>query len=367
MISIEILGLRGYHETELLKANLIKALEHFEVETQIAEVTDVDALVNTHVDGIPALVVNGEVLVENEIPEVHDLEVMLEHIVKKEKSSTMKKIITSTDFSNTSMEGFRFAVKLASVLGTSVELVHVYSGTFSPDQPIIMQTAPSQHEAVVRHLNNFQKKGLDSFESANGHMPEVESKAVLGFPEVELVKYSSEEDCYMIVMSTSGSHGISGKLFGTISTHVARKASCPVLLVPRETEFKSFRHILYASNFEAIDEKNINRLTKFAEKFKANIHFVHVSTGKNDTVDFKEVKERIMNQIFSDGDPAYSFEMTEVSSDSIVDGLNKYSEEKNIDLVVMVSPHRHFLESLFHRSTTTAFAFNSSLPVLVLH
>ena len=160
MISIEILGLRGYHETELLKANLIKALEHFEVETQIAEVTDVDALVNTHVDGIPALVVNGEVLVENEIPEVHDLEVMLEHIVKKEKSSTMKKIITSTDFSNTSMEGFRFAVKLASVLGTSVELVHVYSGTFSPDQPIIMQTAPSQHEAVVRHLNNFQKKGL---------------------------------------------------------------------------------------------------------------------------------------------------------------------------------------------------------------
>ena len=198
-------------------------------------------------------------------------------------------------------------------------------------------------------------------------MPEVESKAVLGFPEVELVKYSSEEDCYMIVMSTSGSHGISGKLFGTISTHVARKASCPVLLVPRETEFKSFRHILYASNFEAIDEKNINRLTKFAEKFKANIHFVHVSTGKNDTVDFKEVKERIMNQIFSDGDPAYSFEMTEVSSDSIVDGLNKYSEEKNIDLVVMVSPHRHFLESLFHRSTTTAFAFNSSLPVLVLH
>lgn len=367
MISIEILGLRGYHETELLKANLIKALEHFEVETQIAEVTDVDALVNTHVDGIPALVVNGEILVQNEIPEVKDLELMLKSVLDKDKSADMKKIITSTDFSATSMEGFRFAMKLASLMDASVELVHVYSGTFSPDQPIIMQTAPTQHEAVVRHLKNFEKKGIESMGTLNGKLPEVNSKAVLGFPEVELVKFSNEEDCYMIVMSTSGSHGISGKLFGTISTHVARKANCPVMLIPRETEFGAFRHILYASNFEAVDEKNIKRLTKFAENFNANIHFVHVSTGKSDSVGFKEVEERIMNLIFNDGAPAYSFEMTEVNSESIVEGLNKYAEEKNIDLVVMVSPHRHFLESLFHRSTTTAFAFNSSLPVLVLH
>ncbi len=367
MISIEILGLRGYHETELLKANLIKALEHFEVETQIAEVTDVDALVNTHVDGIPALLVNGEVLVQNEIPEVRDLELMLENVLQKEKSTTMKKIITSTDFSATSMEGFQFALKLASLLDASVELVHIYSGTFSPDQPIIMQTAPTQHEAVVRHLKNFQKKGLESMESLNGNMPPITSKAILGFPEIELVKFSSEEDCYMIVMSTSGSHGISGKLFGTISTHVARKAHCPVMLIPRETVFKKFRHILYASNFEAVDEKNIRRLTSFAEKFKANIHFVHVSTDKNGSPAFKEVEERIMNIIFEEGNPGYSFEMTEVNSDSIVEGLNKYSEEKKIDLVVMVSPHRHFIESLFHRSTTTAFAFNTSLPVMVLH
>jgi hypothetical protein len=158
MINIEILGLRGYHETELLKANLKKALEHFEVETQIAEVTDVDTLVNTHVDGIPALVVNGEVLVQNEIPEVRDLALMLENVLQKSKSAIMKKIITSTDFSNTSMESFRFAMKLASLLDASVELVHVYSGTFSPDQPIIMQTAPTQHEAVVRHLQKFSEK-----------------------------------------------------------------------------------------------------------------------------------------------------------------------------------------------------------------
>jgi nucleotide-binding universal stress UspA family protein len=367
MISIEILGLRGYHETELLKANLFKALEHFEEETQIVEICDVDALVNTHVDGIPALVVNGEVLVQNEIPEVKDLELILKNVFNNEKSSTMKKIISSTDFSTTSMEGFQYALEIASTLEASVELIHVYSGTFSPDQPIIMQTAPTQHEAVVRHLKNFEKKGVEIFKTGPDKLPKITTKAVLGFPEVELVKFSSEEGVYMIVMSTSGSHGISGKLFGTISTHVARKASCPVLLVPRETEFKPFRHILYASNFEGVEEKNIERLTKFAHLFKANIHFVHVRTTKEESATFKEVEERIMNLVFKDGSPSYSFEMTEVSSDSIVEGLNKYAQDKKIDLVVMVSPHRHFLESLFHKSTTTAFAFNSTLPVLVLH
>jgi nucleotide-binding universal stress UspA family protein len=367
MISIEILGIRGYHETELLKNNLMRALERFDVEAQIAEVSDVDALVNTHVDGIPALVVNGKVLVQNEIPEVKDLELMLERIFRAEKSSTMKKIIASTDFSKTSMEGFQFALEIASILGASVELVHVYSGTFSPDQPIIMQTAPTQHEAILKHLNNFERKGKEALQPILEKMPEVTTKAVLGFPEVELVKFSNEEDTYMIVMSTSGSHGISGKLFGTISTHVARKANCPVLLIPRETEFKSFRHILYASNFEGVDEKNIKRLTRFAELFKANIHFVNVKTGKDSTMNFKEVEERIMQTIFKEGDPSFSFEMTEVSSESIVDGLTEYAGDKKIDLVVMVSPHRHFFESLFHKSTTTAFAFNSTLPVLVLH
>ncbi|MCB0652365.1 MAG: universal stress protein [Saprospiraceae bacterium] len=367
MISIEILGLRGYHETELLKANLIKALEHFEMDVQIAEVTDVDALVNTHVDGIPALVVNGEVLVQNEIPEVKDLELMLKNLFNKEKSSPMKKIITSTDFSTTSMEGFQFAMEMASLLEASVDLVHVYSGTFSPDQPIIMQTAPTQHEAIVRHLKNFEKKGVDAFKATSGKIPQVTTKAVLGFPEVELVKFSNQEDAYMVVMSTSGSHGISGKLFGTISTYVARKASCPVMLIPRETVFKPFRHILYASNFEGVDEKNIQRLTQFAQLFKANIHFVHVQTNKEATPTFKEVEDRILSVIFKEGDPSYSFEMTEVNSESIVEGLNRYAEEKKIDLVVMVSPHRHFLESLFHKSTTTAFAFNSTLPVMVLH
>lgn len=367
MISIEILGIRGYHETELLKANLLKALEHLNAEAQITEVSDVDALVNTHVDGIPAIVVNGKILVQNEIPEINDLELLLKNVLSVEKTSNMKKIIASTDFSKTSMEGFQFALEIASILDASVELVHVYSGTFSPDQPIIMQTAPTQHEAVVKHLGNFKEKGEEIFKSHSEKVPEITTKAVLGFPEVELVKFSNEEDTYIIVMSTSGSHGISGKLFGTISTHVARKANCPVMLIPKETEFKPFKHILYASNFEGVDEYNIRRLTYFAEQFKANIHFVHVKTDKAGSSTFNEVKERIMQTIFSDGDPAFSFEMTEVSSDSIVDGLNEYSEQKKIDMVVMVSPHRHFLESLFHKSTTTAFAFNSTLPVLVLH
>ena len=367
MVRIELLGIKEYHETEFLKTNLQKALRNLEIEADIIEISDIDDLVDTHIDGIPALVVNGSVLVQKRIPDIEELEELLEAFFKNKKSSNMKKIITSTDFSKSSMEGFQFALKIAKILDASVELIHVYSGAFSPDQPIVMQASPNQYEAVLRHVKNFETRGKEATQLSQEEMPEVNAKAVLGFPEVELVKYSNEEDTYMIVMSTSGSHGISGKLFGTISTHVGRKANCPVMLIPQGTEFKGFKHILYASNFEGVDEKNIRRLVAFAELFQANVHFVHVRTPKEAADNFKKVEASISELLFREGEPSFSFEMAEINSESITEGLNKYAENQNIDLVVMVSPHRHFLESLFHKSTTTAFAFNSSLPVLVLH
>ena len=367
MVSIELLGITEYHETELLKANLQKALRNLEMKADIIEVSDIDDLVDTHIDGIPALVVDGSVLVQKRIPDVEELEEMLKAFFRNKKSSNMKKIVTSTDFSKNSMEGFQFALKIANVLDASVELIHVYSGAFSPDQPIVMQASPNQYEAVLKHVKNFETRAKKAAELPIKEMPEVNAKAVLGFPEVELVKYSNKEDTYMIVMSTSGSHGISGKLFGTISTHVGRKANCPVMLIPQGTEFKGFKHILYASNFEGVDEKNIRRLIAFAESFQANVHFVHVRTPKEEAGNFKKVKASISELLLHEGEPSFAFEMAEISSESITEGLNEYAEDKNIDLVVMVSPHRHFIESLFHKSTTTAFAFNSSLPVLVLH
>lgn len=367
MIKIELLGINGYHETELLKVNLQKVLLQLKLEAEVSEVSDINHLVDTHIAGIPALLVNGEVLIQKSVPTVKELAHILQEFLAKKESSSMKKIITSTDFSKNSMSGFQFALNIGKILDASVELVHVYSGAFSPDQSIVLQANPNQYAAVMKHVVNFEKKGIETLQSQSIEIPAVQAKAILGFPEVELVKMSKEEDAYMIIMSTSGSHGISGKLFGTISTHVGRKANCPVMLIPHDTQFKGFKNILYASNFEGIDKKNIQRLVAFAKSFQANVHFVHVLTPRSNIAAFTEVQESISDFLSTENGSPLSFEMAAINSSSITEGLNKYAESKNIDLVVMVSPHRHFFESLFHKSTTQAFAYNSKLPVLVLH
>lgn len=365
MIRIELLGISGYHETELLKLNLQKVLLQLNLEATISEISDINYLMSVHIGGIPALVVNGDILVQKRVPSVSELASIFKLFLAKKESSNMKKIITSTDFSKNSMGGFQFALHIGKALETSVELVHVYSGAFSPNQSIPLHTNPSQHDTVKKHVENFKKKGLELLQTEEA--PDVHAEAVLGFPEVELVRMSSEEATYMIIMSTSGSHGFSGKLFGTISTHIGRKANCPVMLIPQETLFQGFKNILYASNFEGIDNKNIQRLISFAESFQANVHFVHVRTPRSDANTFTKVQESISDFLSTKSNSSLSFEMAAINSSSITEGLNDYAENKKIDLVVMVSPHRHFIESLFHKSTTQTFAYNSRLPVLILH
>lgn len=273
----------------------------------------------------------------------------------------MKKVIVPIDFSEVSLEGLNYALQLAKGLKSDVHLVHIYAGAFSPDQPIIIQPQLELQKAIEEQLAEVKaklSKGLTK-EIA------VSTEAILGFPEVELVRLSKAADTRLIVMSTSGSHGMSGKIFGTISSEVARKAECPVFLIPKGVSFKPIRHILYASNFDSVNPKNIQRLIDIAGLFQANVHFVHIRTEGDSK--FKDIEANIFELIFKSGDPDFAFEMSEVSSESIVDGISDYAQKNNIDLIAMVSPKRSFLESIFHRSKTVEMAFNTTLPMLVFH
>ncbi|MDX1666249.1 MAG: universal stress protein, partial [Saprospiraceae bacterium] len=178
--------------------------------------------------------------------------------------------------------------------------------------------------------------------------------------------YYLASDYDYVVMGSTGETDFLDRVFGSVSAGVAKRAHCPVILVPKKIRFAGINQILYASNYESVDHGTLEQLLKFNKKFKAHIHFVHIRPKGKEDDDFDRAAEDIFEELFAEGDPPFAFDISEIDGEEVASALSKYADENKIDLVIMVSRHRSFWESIFHKSQTKKMAMSARLPLMVL-
>ncbi|MCB9282866.1 MAG: universal stress protein [Lewinellaceae bacterium] len=272
----------------------------------------------------------------------------------------MKKLVVPTDFSENALSALLYAVDLCPILGTDLEVIHVYA---LPDTEVI--SGSNVHQVIEDWMQAFIKKGRKKAPAITTDFP-VQTRLVQGLTEAQIVYSSNAPDVEMIVMGAEGGGGIGKKWFGSVAETVARQAHCPVLLIPEGVSFTGFRHILFASDYNAADPSMLDLLTNFAGRFQASIHFVHVETPGEEP-EYAKIEQRIMDHLFKNGTPAFSFEMTCLRTDDFARGLEQYSAEKKIDLLVMVATQRKFWETLLHHSRTKEMILQAKIPLMVFH
>ena len=74
--TLKVLGVDS-SRTKALKQNLHEALEQLHLEVILEEVRDVEQLMKYDISGIPALVMNEEVILQKEVPTVETLKEIL--------------------------------------------------------------------------------------------------------------------------------------------------------------------------------------------------------------------------------------------------------------------------------------------------
>lgn len=267
----------------------------------------------------------------------------------------LKRILVPTDFSENARHACEFAQALVKTIpGATIKLVHVF-------MPNIETEFPTMSAPVVDHLR-VREDMLNDFANEMG---EKDRELLVGFAADELVRLSEQVD--MIVMGTTGEGGMISQWFGSVSSSVAQRAVCPVLLIPPDVRFKGFQQILYASNYDSVDQKMLDKLLTFNQVFNATIHFVHVRDTADDKA-FEETKEEIFKMLFQGGEPTFAFNMSEVGAESVQEGLSDYANFRQIDLMVMAHRQRGFWEGFFHRSRTKGMVLhNKNLPLLIFH
>lgn len=282
---------------------------------------------------------------------------------------TFKKIVLATDFSDNSKVAFHYAQQLAARLKAKLHVVNVYEIPIDPNHPEYLQLTPTV-EQLEEVANVRLSRFINEAEGSGGGRTtvispvKVTTEALIGFPADRLIDLSKDPSVDLMIVGSIGEHSIFDKIFGSVAVQVATEAHCPVLLVPHDAEYKGVHHLLYAASFDSAVLKDIHLTLDWTKYFMGDIHFLHVHTPsdkhpKTDVLTFKRLLEAEKTKV------PYNIETIE--AESVQEGIKRYMLDYPIDMVIAVTRHRSFWESMTHSSVTKALTWNTHIPIMVLH
>jgi nucleotide-binding universal stress UspA family protein len=273
----------------------------------------------------------------------------------------LNRVLVPVDFSAAAANAVRYAIGFAQQIGCkNLEFVHVYMPQVDSEYPNFIPP--------TTEFSRFREEQLSEFLDAIPEIRETEGLNIkrevwLGFPADELLKHSLNYDA--IIMGTTGEQSVLDRLFGSVSSAVAQRAGCPVVLIPASAAFEPIHQILYGSKMIAAEPQMMQKLLVFNTVLNAHLHFVYVNTGEDHQTEAE--KEAIFASLHQHGEPAFSFDITEIEGKTVAVALNEYVLENKIDLVVLATKKRSLLEDIFHKSQTRQLLRVATLPLMVLH
>ncbi len=281
---------------------------------------------------------------------------------------TFKKIILATDFSDNAATAYHYAYQLAARLKSELHVLNVYEIPINPNNPQYVDMMPS-----IDDLEQVSKTRLSRLVHENQHdngstmvasRVKVTTEALIGFPADRLIELSKDPSVDLIVVGSAGEHGWVDRIFGSVAVQVASEAYCPVLLVPKDAVYKGIHHLLYASSFDSAALKSIHLTLDWTKYFMGGIHFLHVNTPsekhpRTETLTFKKLLESEKTKV--------PFTVENIEAETVPDGIRTYTADNSIDMIIAVTRHRSFWENMTHKSVTKALAWNTHIPIMVLH
>lgn len=372
----------GEHDaqSQLMGERVRMALESGGIDGKVLEISDPMAIQANGVRALPALMVEGKLIVQGEIPEVAELtRLMKNRDIFNSKLFQLRTMSVAVDMSDVSANALAFAWKMAQRLGCRLEVVYAMDSIFEGTEPSASGFLSGYTKTMQTELDAFIGETMASIgapylppskfagepgtPTADGEARfPIVSKVIYGAPDVALSAYSSQSD--LLVMGATGRGGLGKRLFGSVSFEVSKSARCPVLFIPKEAEYRGFDNVLYASDFDSLNPLAVQQVVSFAKRFEGHIHFVHVGPGGEPDLDLQ--RERFRESFEASGyDKPFIF--SKMVSEEIVGAMFEYAFYHRIDLLSFVTYQRSFWDNILHKSVTNEALASSSLPILVVH
>jgi nucleotide-binding universal stress UspA family protein len=151
------------------------------------------------------------------------------------------RILVPTDFSETSDAALAYAKALATRLGASLHLLHVFADPYSAAAYAPEVYAPLPPEVREQALRDIEAHLHERMNDEEQTRFQGTVAIVWGLTAKQIVQFAKDCRIDLVVMGTHGRRGVAHMLLGSVAEHVVRTAQCPVLTV-REAPIEDASH-----------------------------------------------------------------------------------------------------------------------------
>jgi nucleotide-binding universal stress UspA family protein len=269
----------------------------------------------------------------------------------------MQNILVPVDFSPVSRNAAIYAAELAKKFNAKLVLFHAYMlPTPVSEVPYVMVTA----DEMQKENEALLKKEADQLHDT--YAIEVEWIVQIGVPSDEVKQLAKEKNADIIVMGMKGAGGLD-KIIGSTTTNVIRKVKVPVLVIPEKATYQAIQHITYA--YDLNDPSNpalFQPLLDLAAAYQSRFSLLHVESPS-------EAKESTgpgnapLENLFM----GRQVNWVTIEDSSVTHGISEYLLQHPAELLAMIAHRHNFFERVFSKSHTTSMAYETSIPLLILH
>ncbi len=285
----------------------------------------------------------------------------------------IRRILCPIDFSEYSRHALDHALAVARWYDSSITVLHVFSAApvavYAPGvpgyEPIALTSADREQLLVAT------KRFVES--DATADVP-VDAVIREGDATSEILNQAQAINADRLVIGPHGRSGFERFMLGSVTEKVLRKATCPVLSVPRRAPGANaaapvlFKRILCPVDFSDCSMNALNYAMSMAQEADAHLTVLHVMTP--DTRDTPDALEEMSRQRLRDVVPnavgAYCSVDTMTAEGTPYREILRVATEQQNDLIVIGVHGRGMADLMFFGSTTQHLVRQAACPVLTL-
>ena len=272
----------------------------------------------------------------------------------------MRLIIVPTDFSPIADNALKYGMDLASAMGASLMITHVYQLPISyTDVPIVTVSV----EEIKRVSDEKLSELKHNIETITEGRLIVYTESRLGDVTDEIEKLTKTLHPFAVIMGTRGMSGAGRFFLGSNSLSVINRITIPVYVIPPGVRFKPFKKIGLATDMrDVVDSTHVTPIRELINFFNAELHVLNVDLERSRFRPETPQESLNLDVLLSGLNPVYDF----IESKDVNEGINEFAEKNNLDAVITLPKKHGLLQGLFQKSTTRELIHHTNVPLICI-
>jgi nucleotide-binding universal stress UspA family protein len=278
----------------------------------------------------------------------------------------MKTLVVPTDFSSVSVNALNYAVDMAQAINAGIVLLHVYNIPVSFTDGLVAPISTVSLEEIKRTSEERLEEIKKNLVTVNSGQIEIFTESRLGDTIDELEQLCRSVEPLAVIMGSHGTTGLERMIMGSTTLTAIRHLKCPVIVVPPGTTYHGIKRIGLACDFENIVQSTpVEYIKNIVKEFGADLFVLNVQDKKEDEDDLDEatMDTAYLDAMLEDVRPTY----VQLTGKDVVESINSFAENNNLDLVMVVPKKHLFIDSLFHKSQSRELITHAHIPIVSIH